>query len=142
MTGVQTCALPISLGALNCTSTGSTALAPCTMKKGVKPVELFGVVRRLHSTDGSSSGQAPAARSNGRSSRFFIPEHTSPLAFSTCPLVCGCATEAKLSFIPCLSQKLENSSEAKFEPLSVMMLCGTPKRKMMDSKNFTASAAP
>ena len=57
-------------------------------------VDLLGVVRKLHSTDGSSSTQAPAARLSGTRRRFLRPLHTRPFAFSTCPLDCGCTTEA------------------------------------------------
>ena len=82
------------LGASKRTSLGRTASAPCTMKNGVNCVDAFGVVRRLQSTDGSSSGQAPAARLSGTRRRFLIPLVTKPLAFSTCPFDYGCATEA------------------------------------------------
>jgi hypothetical protein len=34
---------------------GKTAYELCTMKKGIKPVARHGVLRRLHSTDGSSA---------------------------------------------------------------------------------------
>jgi hypothetical protein len=34
---------------------GRTASDPCTMKKDVNPVARLGMVRRLHSTDGSSA---------------------------------------------------------------------------------------
>ena len=40
-------------GASNLTSQGRTASAPYTMKNGVYWVDLFGVVRRLHSTLGN-----------------------------------------------------------------------------------------
>src|ERR1041385_6835926 len=81
-------------GAPNLKSCGSPASAPYTKKKGVYWVELFGVVRRLHSTAESSSTQLPAACSSGARSRFFIPPHTRQVAFSTWPLDCGCATDA------------------------------------------------
>jgi hypothetical protein len=85
---------PVTRGAPNLRSCGSTASAPYTMKKGVYWVAVFGVVRRLHSTAGSSSTQLPAACSSGARSRFLIPPHTRPFAFSTWPLDCGCATDA------------------------------------------------
>ena len=56
-------------------------------------VDLLGVVRRLHKTEGSSSTQAPAARLSGAKRRFLMRLHTRPFAFSTCPLDCGCATK-------------------------------------------------
>ena len=68
--------------------------APYTMKNGLYWVDLFGVVRRLQSTDGSSSTQAPAARLSGTRRHFLMPLQTRPLAFSTCPLDCGCETGA------------------------------------------------
>src|SRR3954462_14049506 len=54
-------------------SEGSTASAPYTRKNGVNPVDLFGVVRKLHKTEGNSSAQAPAARRSGASRRVLIP---------------------------------------------------------------------
>src|SRR3954463_5837408 len=107
------------------------------MKKGENPIDLFGVVRRLQRTKGSSSTHAPYACL----SRFLIPLHTRPLIFSTCPLVCDCATDAKLSLMPSLSQKSWNTLEAKFLPLSVRMLWGTPKRQVMPLKKLTVVVA-
>src|SRR3954467_5774046 len=43
--------------------------------------------------------------------------------------------------MPSLLQKAWNSSEAKLLPLSVRMLCGTPKRQVMPLKNLTAVVA-
>src|SRR3954452_1049447 len=43
--------------------------------------------------------------------------------------------------MPSFSQKTWNSSEAKLLPLSVRMLCETPKRQVMPLKNFTAVVA-
>jgi hypothetical protein len=78
----------------------------CTMdpKNGVSWVAALGVVRRLQSTEGSSSTQACLAFSRGASSLFFIPLHIKPLAFSTCPFVFGCATDANFNLIPIPSQ--------------------------------------
>src|SRR4051812_13767544 len=70
-------------------SAGSTASAPYTRKNGVYPVDLFGVVLRLHSTADSSSIQHPADLCRGSTSRGFIPDNTSPLDLSTCPLDVG-----------------------------------------------------
>jgi hypothetical protein len=85
-------------------STGSTASAPWTRKKGVSCVATLGVVRRLQSTEGNSSTQVCLAFSRGANSRFFIPFHIKPLAFSTCPFVFGCATYANFNLIPSPSQ--------------------------------------
>src|SRR3954452_24586139 len=68
-------------------SEGSTASAPYTRKNGVNPVDLFGVVRKLHKTEGNSSAQAPAARRSGASRRALIPPSMRALAPSTCPTV-------------------------------------------------------
>jgi hypothetical protein len=78
----------------------------CVMdqKKGVSWVAALGVVRRLQSTEGSSSTQACLAFSTGASNLFFIPLHIKPLAFSTCPFDFGCATDTNFSLIPKLSQ--------------------------------------
>jgi hypothetical protein len=73
-------------------------------KNGVSWVAALGVVRRLQSTEGSSSTQACLAFSSGANSLFFIPLHIKPLAFSTCPFIFGCATDANFSLIPKLSQ--------------------------------------
>jgi carbohydrate-binding DOMON domain-containing protein len=40
----------------------------------VRLVDLFGVVRRLHSIDGNSSAQAPAALCSAASRRGLIPD--------------------------------------------------------------------
>src|SRR3954470_6885364 len=50
-------------GESNSISEGTIASAPYTRKKGVNPVERFGVVRKLHSTAGNSSIPAPGALS-------------------------------------------------------------------------------
>ena len=128
----------VTRGELQQISAGNTASAPCTRKKGVNPIEQFGVVRRPHSTDGSSSAHAPAALSRGARSRFLRPLLMSQFARSTWPLVCGCATEAKLSLIPCCSQYVWTSSAMKLDPLFVMMLWGTLKWKTMDLTKLKA----
>src|SRR3954469_1581928 len=43
--------------------------------------------------------------------------------------------------MPCSWQKFWNSDVVKFVPLSVMMLCGTPNRKMIDLMNLIAVRA-
>src|SRR3954466_16055336 len=40
--------------------------------------------------------------------------------------------------MPSSSQKFWNSAAVKFVPFSVMMLCGTPNRKMIDLMKLTA----
>ena len=92
------------------------------MKKGVYPVDLFGIVRRLQNTEGNSSTQAPAALWRGVNSLFLTPLVMRPLARSTWPLVYGCATKAKFSLVPCSSQYFWSSSVMELEPLAVMML--------------------
>ena len=44
-----------------------------SMKKGVKPVDLLGVVLMLHNTEGNSSTQQPGVRCKGTKSRGLIP---------------------------------------------------------------------
>jgi hypothetical protein len=39
---------------------GSTASVPYTMKNGVKPVNLSGVVHKLQNTEGTSAAHLPA----------------------------------------------------------------------------------
>ena len=70
------------------------------LKNGVYLVDLFGVVLRLHSTAGNSSSQQPGVFRNGSINLGFIPARTIPLALSTYPLDCGCATDARSSLIP------------------------------------------
>ena len=104
----------------------------------MKPVDLFGVVHRLQRTADSSSSQQPAERSSGTTSRGLMPERMSPFARSTWPFDCGWATDAKSSRMPCVTQKRASAPLAKFVPLSVMMLCGTPYRVVMSAMNATA----
>ena len=77
-----------TLGDSRDTSIESMTSAPCTKKKGVSYVELFGVLRKLHNTDGNSSTHAPFALSSGATNLFLGPAVTSPVAFSTYPFVC------------------------------------------------------
>ena len=121
----------VTRGESNSMSVGMTASAPYTRKNGVKPVDLLGVVRRLQRTAGSSSSQQPADRSSGTTSRGLMPERMSQFARSTWPFDCGWATDAKASRMPCVAQKRASAPLAKFVPLSVMMLCGTPYRVVM-----------
>src|SRR3954463_7497885 len=128
----------VTRGESNSLSVGMTASAPYTRKKGVKPVDLFGVVRRLQRTAGSSSSQQPSERSSGTTSRGLMPERMRPLARSTWPFDCGWAADDKSSRMPCVAQKRVNAPLAKFVPLSVMMLCGTPYRVVISAMNVTA----
>src|SRR5215203_3139437 len=108
------------------------------MKNGVYPVDRFGVVLILHSTDGSSSSQHPGDISTASMSLGLIPESTKAFVLSTWPLPWGCATEHKSSRMFLLSQNRLNSPWAKFVPLSVMILCGYPYRRITSFRNFTA----
>jgi hypothetical protein len=65
-----------------------------------------------------------------------MPVRIRPLAFSTCPFVCGCATDAKSSRMPFYPQYSAKTPFAKFVPLSVMMLWGTPYLVMISLKNL------
>ena len=76
-----------------------TASAPYTRKKGVKSVDLLGVVRRLQRTAGSSS-QQPAKRSRGSTSRGLMPDRMRLFARSTWPFDCRWATDAKSRQMP------------------------------------------
>jgi hypothetical protein len=58
------------------------ASAPYTRKKGVNPVERFGVVLKLHNTAGSSSIHAPGALSKGATNLGLIPDKMRPFARS------------------------------------------------------------
>ena len=74
-------------GAVCRTSAGNTASAPYTIKNGVYSVDLLGVVRKLYSTDGSSSTHAPAARLSGVINLLLSLAVISPFDRSTWPLV-------------------------------------------------------
>ena len=104
----------------------------------MKPVDLFGVVRKLQRTAGSSSSQQTAERSRGSISRALMPDRMRPFAHSTWPFDCGWATDARSSRIACVAQKWAKAPLAKFVPLSVMMLCGMPYRVVMSAMKVTA----
>ena len=95
-------------------------------KKGVKPVDLFGVVHRLQRTAGSSSSQQSAERSSGSTRRGLMPDRMRPLAHSTCLLDCGCATEARSRRMPEMEYYCVSVPLAKLVLLLVMMLFGMP----------------
>ena len=104
----------------------------------MKPVDLFGVVRKLQRTAGSSSSQQPAERSRGSTSRGLRPDKMRSFARFTRPFDCGWATDAKSSQMPCIAQKRAKAPLAKFVPLSVMMLCGMTYRVVMSAMKVTA----
>ena len=104
----------------------------------MKPVDLFGVVRRLQRTAGNSSSQQPAERSSGSTSRGLMPDRMRPFAHSTWTFDCGWATDAKSSRMPCVAQIQAKAPLAKFLSLSVMMLCGTPYWMVMSEMKVTA----
>ena len=103
----------------------------------MKPVDLFGVMRRLQRTADSSSSQQPAERSGGSTSRGLMPAKMRPFARSTWPFDCGWATDAKSSRMPYIAQKRAKAPLAKFVPLSVMMLCGMPYQMVMSEMKLT-----
>ena len=104
----------------------------------MKSVDLFGVVRRLQRTAGSSSSQQPAERSSGSTSQGLMPDRMRPFARSTWPFDYRMATDAKSSRMPSVAQKRAKAPVAKFVPLSVMMLCGMPYRTVMSAMKVTA----
>ena len=104
----------------------------------MKPVDLFGVVRRLQRTAGNSSSQQPAERSRGSTSRGLMPDKMRPFSCCTWPFDYRWATDAKSSRMPCVTQKRAKAPLAKFVPLSVMMLCGMPYRIVMSEMKVTA----
>src|SRR3954470_17996525 len=61
---------------------GMIASVPYTRKKGVNPVERFGVVRKLHSTADSSLIHAQSALSKGSTNLGLIPNKMRPFARS------------------------------------------------------------
>ena len=119
-------------------SVGMMASVPYMRKKGVKLVDLFGVVRRLQRTARSSSSQQPAERSSGSTRRGLMPDRMRPFARSTWPFDCGWATDARSSRMPCVAQKRAKAPLAKFVPLSVMMLCGMPYRVVISAMKVIA----
>jgi hypothetical protein len=59
------------------------------MKYGVYPVDRFGVVLRLHNTNGNSSSQHPGVFFKGSMSRGLIPDITKAFVLSTHPISWG-----------------------------------------------------
>ena len=96
------------------------------MKKGLHPVALLGVVRRLHKTAGSSAAHFPPKFLSLWNILGLIPCRIIPLALSTCPFVHGWLTAAQSTRISFWSQKLRNFFPVNWVPLSVIMALGTP----------------
>ena len=65
----------------------------------------------------------------------------SPFALSTCPLACGCATDAKSISIPQSLAQYWNSLAVNGELRSVIILLGMPNLCMMSCMNSTAFSA-
>jgi hypothetical protein len=65
---------------------------------------VFGVVCRLHNTEGRSSIQACLAFLSGANKRFLMPLQIRQFAFLTWPLVYGCASDTKCYLMPSPSQ--------------------------------------
>ena len=67
----------------------------------------------------------------------FSPWRIMPLACSTCPFVCGCATADQSTRMWKLSQNAKKFLHVNWVPLSVMIEFGTPNLKTMSVKNRT-----
>src|ERR1041385_2166162 len=119
-------------------SAGMSASEPYTRKYGVNPVDMLGVVLRLHKTNGSSSIHAPGALSSGSIILGLMPARMRPFALSAWPFDWGCATDATSSRMPYSDAYRANAPLAKFVPLSVMMLFGTPYLLATSAMNLTA----
>ena len=89
---------------------------------------LFGVVRSDQRTADSSSIHTFPLVLKRLNACVLSPLRTSALIRSTCPLLRGCATEAKHTFVPNSSQYSGKEWLVNWDPLSVMILLGTPKR--------------
>jgi hypothetical protein len=127
-------------------STGNTASALYTMKKGVKLVDMLGMVHKLHSTEGTSAAHSPAlalSRTCTISPSWvricgFRPCSIMLLVCLTFPFVRGWATVAESMRMLLLSQKSRTFSLVNRLPLSVMMELGTLKQKMMSCMKSTS----
>src|SRR5664279_5329288 len=110
-------------------------------ENGVSLVALLDVVQRDHRTKGSCSIQFFPQVSSLSKVLALRPRSTSALARSTCPLLRGCATEAKQTLMPISSQYERNAPLVNCVPLSMMMRFGTPKRHTRPLMNLTAACA-
>jgi hypothetical protein len=102
-------------------SVGRIASAPYTRKNGVNHVALLGVVLRLHTTAGSSWSHFRPDLFSWSKILGLSPCRIMPLARSTWPLVCGCATAAQSTRMWNLSQNSRNFMPVNWDSLSVMM---------------------
>ena len=141
MTGVQTCALPIS-GKENPTrpGVGRTSTVQWTwdvelLHSLFSPIDVNRILQIPRGHEPFKSCMEPKIVEYSLRKR---PEMPEAFDLSTCPLDCGCATDARSSRILFSWQNRAKAPSARFVPLYVMMLCGCPYLRMMSFKNDTA----